>query len=242
MTTIAGSQFTYFYHILLLHLNTPHQVTQRMTTHLLERLLSESILFDHDPSESEIWLSALPRLDPSFDLETKARFTIQQVNLLSFLDDVVRRTIKTPYRYIEDNQLFISDPLYFSPTKPWEMISPLMSCVMEQFKAKILGELIATDAAAVVLGYIKRVVVGLAGKVKDQRWLDGLLGGFDSVVKEAKGKGQARIGLSGLLEEMRRDLRRVFTQSPSSPGGNVNDGEAVPSMIDQQLVLLNCYD
>jgi nucleolar pre-ribosomal-associated protein 1 len=95
----SGSQFTYLYHILQLHLSTRNVVTQAMTTTLLHRLLEQSLLFEHDTIELPIWLDALPRAS---DAVSGPMFVAQQIHLLSFLDECVRRALKTPHKYIEE--------------------------------------------------------------------------------------------------------------------------------------------
>jgi len=118
--------------------------------------------------------------------------------------------MKTPYKYIEENVLIKGSEGYFDVHKPWEMISPIMSCILEQFRAKVLGELISTEAAGVVLGYLKRVISGLMGKMRGGEWLRGVVVSLGEGLQEAKGKGQARLGLRRLLRGMNGDLDKVF--------------------------------
>ena len=208
-SSTAGSQYSYLYHILVLHLSTPHPITQQMTTSLLDRLLLNSIMFEHDHGELEIWLQALPSLAGVEDISQRAFLIAQQIHLLSFLDECVRRCMKTPYRYIEDTLTLVPD--YFEPmTKPYQLVSPLVMVVFEQLRAKVFGELIATEAAGVVLGYLKRVVLGLCGKMKDGQWLVELVTKLESVVKDARGKGQERKGLLGSVQDIQMVLSTVF--------------------------------
>jgi len=166
-------------------------------------------MFEHDHGELGIWLSALPSLSAGADLSQRAFLTVQQVLLLSFLDECVRRCMKTPYRYIEDSLAMI--PEYFTPTtRPFELISPLMMTMVEQLRAKINGQHIATEAAGVVLAYLRRVILGLAGKMKDGKWLEQLVNGLEAVVIDAREKGQERKGLLGSVQEVRSDLQTVF--------------------------------
>lgn len=81
---------------------------------------------------------------------------------------------------------------------------------MEQLRAKISGEHISTEAAGVVLAYFGRVVLGLCGKVRDGEVLKGIVGRLDEMLKEAKEKGQSRLGLAGVLNRMNRDLGEVY--------------------------------
>lgn len=185
-------------------------------------------MFEHDHSELDIWLSALPSLSVGADLSQRAFLTVQQIHLLSFLDECVRRCMKTPYRYIEESLGLL--PEYFIPTvRPFELISPLMMTMVEQLRAKINGQHIATEAAGVVLAYLRRVVLGLAGKMKDGKWLKELVKNVETVVIDARGKGQERKGLLGSIQGIQSDLQVVF-------GGDKVDvsEEATIVMVDEE--------
>ncbi len=190
-----------------------------MTTALLHRLLLSSILFDHDQGELDIWLSALPRLSQDADLASRATLLTQQIYLLSFLDDCFRRAIKTPYRYIDDSMPLVPD--YFSPSKPHEMVCPVIMTVLEQLNAKILGELISTDAAGVVMCWLRRAMLGLSGKMRDGKFLEAVVGRLRETLDAAKEKGQSRTGLRAVLKGIRDELHTVF----GSVEGMEVDGE-----------------
>ncbi|WWD09124.1 hypothetical protein V865_007246 [Kwoniella europaea PYCC6329] len=204
MNKAAGSQYTYLYHILLLYLSTRQSVTQLKTVSLLQHLLIPTLLYEHDPSELSIWLNALPRAS---DSASGPMLLAQQIHLLSFLDDCFRRAIKTPYRYIED--AFAVVPDHFEYSRPTEMISPVLMTIVEQLNAKILGQLISTEAAGVVLVYIRRITLGLVGKQKDLKFLLAIVGKLDELLERAKEAGQARVGLQDVVQGMKDDLALV---------------------------------
>lgn len=191
----AGSQYTYLYHILQLHLSTRNAVTRAMTTTLLERLLHPSLLFEHDPAELSIWLDAMPQIADGYG----AMFTAQQVYLLSFIDECVRRCTKTAHRYIEEGAAV-------TELSPREAASPLLMTMVEQLRAKLLGMHIATEAAAVVANYLRRVLVGLLSKQPDTRFVEAITARLVEGVDEAKAKGQPRHGLSEVLGQITADL------------------------------------
>ncbi|KAK4684154.1 nucleolar pre-ribosomal-associated protein 1, partial [Tremellales sp. Uapishka_1] len=195
----AGSQYTYLYHILQLHLTTLQPITYQTTTTLLNHLLKPSMLFEHDPSELSIWLSSLPRLSPAI---SKPVLMAQQIHLLSFLDDCVRRCIKTPYRYIEEAFSLSSE---YGGT-----ISPLLMTILEQFNAKLQGQLIATDAAGVILCYLERIILGLIGKSDGGEMLEKVVVKLQSIVQDVKAKGQVRLGLEEQVGVIQGDLDVVF--------------------------------
>ncbi|WWC58327.1 uncharacterized protein I303_100867 [Kwoniella dejecticola CBS 10117] len=204
MNKAAGSQYTYLYHILLLNLSTRQAVTQAKTVVLLEHLLVPTLLFEHDPSELTIWLEALPRASDNY---SGPMLLAQQIHLLSFLDDCFRRAIKLPYRYLEDSFAIVPD--YFEYSRPTEMISPVLMAILEQLGAKIMGQLISTEAAGVVLVYMRRIILGLAGKSKDFQFLSAIIARFEEMLDKAKGAGQARIGLLDVIQDMKDDLALI---------------------------------
>jgi hypothetical protein len=201
-----------------------------MTTNLLHKLLRPSILFEHDHGEVEIWLSGLPNLSTLKDPSQRAWLVVQQIHLLSFLDECARRCMKTPYRYIEETLTLL--PNYFDPTvRPYELVSPLFMTVLEQLRAKINGQLIATEAAGVILAYLGRVIVGMAGKFKDGKWLEEVVHRLEVMVKEARERGQERKGLLGSVQRIRRLVTEIF-------GGDLPESteEAAVKMIDEEWV------
>lgn len=185
-------------------------------------------MFEHDHGELNIWLEALPALSSASDISQRAFLVAQQIHLLSFLDECVRRCMKTPYRYLEDVTTLIPD--YFEPTRrPHEMVSPLIMVILEQLRAKIAGQLIATEAVGVVLAYLKRVFLGLSGKVRDGRWLNEVVKRLEVGVREAREKGQERKGLLGSLQEIQAQLGKVF----SGDAAVLSEGPAI-RMVDEE--------
>jgi nucleolar pre-ribosomal-associated protein 1 len=124
--------------------------------------------------------------------------------LLSFLDDCVRRCSKTPYRYLEDAQALLADTA--GRADPSEDVSPLLMTTTEQISAKVLGQHIATEAALVVIHYLRRVLVALMGKQKGGQFVNAIVEKLENVVREAKSKGQARLGLGDAVALIRHDV------------------------------------
>lgn len=215
----SGSQFTYLYHILQLHLSTRNGVTQAMTTTLLHRLLEPSLLFEHDPIELPIWLDALPRASEAV---SGPMFVAQQIHLLSFLDDCVRRALKTPHRYIEEGAAVI-------PTlSPREAASPLLMTIVEQLHAKLLGMHIATEAAAVVLNYLRRVLIGLLGKQVGAEFVRAIIARITTTITEAKASGQPRHGLPEIVSLIENDLDVIF-----EAGAIISVDPETPRLVDE---------
>ncbi|TXT07482.1 hypothetical protein VHUM_03202 [Vanrija humicola] len=208
MNKAAGSQYTYLYHILQLHLSTRNNVTNAMTTTLLHRLLVPSLLFEHDPVELEIWLNALPRIS---DTVSGPMFIAQQIYLLSFLDDCVRRATKAPHKYIEEAAAVVPN------LSGQEVASPLLLTMCEQLHAKLMGLHIATEAAAVVINYLRRVVIGLLGKQGSKDFVAAIIGRIGATVQSAKDAGQPRHGLAEIVGLMSSDLDVIFEAKGIAP-------------------------
>lgn len=104
-------------------------------------------------------------------------------------------------------------PDHFSPSRPHEMVSPVLMAILEQLHAKILGELISTEAAGVVLCWLRRVILGLSGKMKDGKFLEAVYSRLCDILDEAKQKGQNRMGLRYISLEIQAELRKVFQGS-----------------------------
>lgn len=196
----SGSQFTYLYHILQLHLSTRNAVTQAMTTTLLHKLLLPSLLFEHDPLELPIWLDALPYAS---DSASGPMFMAQQIHLLSFLDECVRRTLKTPHRYIEECAAVVPE------LSLRDVSSPLLMTMVEQLHAKLIGMHIATEAAAVVLNYLRRVIIGLLVKQAADSFIRVIIKLIANAVQAARDAGQPRGGLAEIIDLIESDLKII---------------------------------
>jgi nucleolar pre-ribosomal-associated protein 1 len=222
---IAASQYTYFYHILQLHLNTQLPITRSLTSSLLDNMLHPTMLFEHDPSELSVWISAIPKAHSTV---SGPLLTVQQIYLLSFLDDCFKRAQQFPYRYIE--QLTTLVPEYFSWSNSSRVVSCVLMAVLEQFHAKMVGQHLSTDAAVVILGYLRRVLLGLMGKMDDDKFLEAVMLQLDATVAAAKEKGQDRPGVETLIEAMRHDIKAVF----HTTGGAYNEAADFPRLVDEQ--------
>ncbi|KAG8703302.1 hypothetical protein FRC09_004237 [Ceratobasidium sp. 395] len=144
----AGSTYTHMYRLLALYLRTPHPQLRDATAELVVRLLSSSVLFEHDPKEARAWVDVLPGN------------TEEVTGFLEFFDDVLSRCIKTPYRYLElGNQLYARPITSVNVTR---MPSPLFMTVLEQLKNKLMSP----PARRVVALFAARLVRTLIGKLE----------------------------------------------------------------------------
>ena len=209
-------------------------MTFQMGTQLVGRLLNPTLLFEHDPYELDLWLNAMPRnptiLDPML--------LTQQIHLLSFFDDCVKRCEKAPYKYLEDMTNLL--PGYLSWSKREEMPSPLLMTVLEQLHAKIKGQHISTEAAAVILNYLRRLLPEFWSKQKDAQFVDAVVDRVARILAEAKELGQNRRGLDAVLQSIRNDLSLMRGSSKAFNGAAAK--EAPPTLADEQYVILKGLD
>lgn len=152
------------YHLLALYLSTPHPSTRSTVSTLITRLLSSSVLFEHDPSEIAIWLESFDMTIPSTLTATSPILSNENEILLQFFDDSLRRCLKTPYKYIEDSLHFLSNE---TPLAPSEVSSPLLLTILEQLNAKLRVKLLEPQDANVIVRFIERLGFGLVGKQRD---------------------------------------------------------------------------
>ncbi|KAF9918456.1 hypothetical protein BX616_008676 [Lobosporangium transversale] len=79
-----------------LFLTTAHSQIKSLTRRLISKLLGESILFQHDPSEAMIWIDSIPASNYS-----GPELASDQILFLQFFDDCVARCLRTPYKYVD---------------------------------------------------------------------------------------------------------------------------------------------
>ncbi|KAF9365845.1 hypothetical protein BGX34_008056 [Mortierella sp. NVP85] len=87
-----------------LFLTTAHPQIKSLTKRLISKLLGESILFQHDPSEPDLWVEALPISNYG-----RPDLTSDQTAFLHFLDDCVARCLRTPYKYVDQSTAILSN-------------------------------------------------------------------------------------------------------------------------------------
>lgn len=195
------------------------------STALLQTLLINTPLYDHDPSELDIFLSSLPRLPA----ESGAAGVIQQVHFLSFIDDCVRRCTKLPYRYIDEVISLIPD--YFLLGDEASLPSPLLMTILEQWVAKVGGQHISSEAAGVVARVIRRLILGTLGKMRDCIWVEAYIGKMDGVLSKLRAEGNVKEGLEGVVRDIKGDLARIKGEKKSNEAG-VREG-ALAELLDE---------
>jgi nucleolar pre-ribosomal-associated protein 1 len=133
---------------------------------LVQHVLSESILFEHDPEEIYFWLSSLPIGVRPLGAETPDGTPLlnEQAAVVNFLDDCIHLCLRVPYGYIEELHAASSDSTAASTYQHEEIFfSPLLATVMEQIPSKFATSLIPSDMLAII-SFTRRLLVQLAGK------------------------------------------------------------------------------
>lgn len=115
---------------------------------VIQKHLSTSLLFPHDPDEVQIWLSILPLTKRASDAHAADGTSLPDEGeiMVNLLDECIQRCLKTPYRYLEEldvlreaaegQQQGIGDDAQ-------GVCGPLLMTLLEQLSAKINGQHLA---------------------------------------------------------------------------------------------------
>ena len=161
-------------------------------------------MFDHDPAELILWLEMLPRTR-RMDIKPSPTTVLERLQLLSFLDDCVRRCIKTPYRYLEDVTAFMNEEARSAP-EAREAPSPLLFTVFEQLQAKLAGHHIAASAGQVILDYASLLILAFSRKVSNLQVALALSRRLESCVIQAETKRESA------LESLRQTCAELLSR------------------------------
>ncbi|KAF7365247.1 hypothetical protein MVEN_00396500 [Mycena venus] len=137
---------------------------QKTLNGLIVHLLSQSIVFQSNPEEPSLWLSALPaaRRPSGSGHEMPEGLTLEDeaATVVGFLDDCIQRCLKTPYRYLEDMQA--EHGAGIQKSSPDELPSPLVMAVLEQLGARMASKP-ASPSNVFALGmFLRRLVLRLS--------------------------------------------------------------------------------
>ena len=136
---------------------------------LLRRLLSESILFEHDPEEVYFWLSSLPigARSKGAGASDKTPLLDEQTAVISFLDDCIQLGLKMPYGYIEEVAALSrgsSSTANNDHQDTGNALSPLLATIMEQVFARVSANLLCPLDVVAIVSFVRKLLVRLSGK------------------------------------------------------------------------------
>lgn len=166
----AGSSSNTSVHILLSEYVTSDATTIKSgVAAIIQKYLSTSLLFQHDPDEVRVWLSVLPLTKRAPDAHASDGTPLPDEGevMIGLLDECIQRCLKTPYRYLEE-----LDSLRETAGEQGRNIdndaqgahSPLLATLLEQLTAKMNGQHLAPGEALAVATYVRKLVLTLATK------------------------------------------------------------------------------
>ncbi|KAL4075510.1 ribosome 60S biogenesis N-terminal-domain-containing protein [Scleroderma citrinum] len=176
---IASSSRTYFQVLMKTFCNTGVPALHTTLRTLLRHVLTESVLFQEDPDEVDLWLASLPsgyvRRGPTTEAPDGAPLTDEVDSVVIFLDDCTQRCLKTPYRYMEakadlfqpdDNDKQSANAISVE-TRVEVFSSPLLMTVLEQLLAKVNVRLMSPSDTLSAFTFVRQLIVKLASKQAD---------------------------------------------------------------------------
>ncbi|KAH7884073.1 ribosome 60S biogenesis N-terminal-domain-containing protein [Phlebopus sp. FC_14] len=171
---VASSSHTYLYVLLRTFCNTRVRALRTTLHALLRHIFTESVLFQEDPDEVDLWLAALPSGEayrgPETETPDSTPLTDEVDGVVTFLDDCLQRCLKTPYRYMEAMSDLLQSHSELSDTSTHVHVhtetfaSPLLMTILEQITAKASGKLISPSDTLAVFVFVRRLLAKLASK------------------------------------------------------------------------------
>lgn len=246
LTLVIGSSFPSNVHILLdLFVRTKHGAVRDAVTSLLSGALRDSLLFQHDPEELELWLDALPRTVRSPDAKCPDGTPLvdDREGVIKFLDDCMQRCGKTPYRYLEELDAFFEsaavvckgDNADETPLAPMgsRVASPLMMTVLEQISAKVNNNTLVPSDALALMRYIRYITVSLLGNQYGLAFCRGIAKRLSEIV----GRGGTWSTSSNITTAMHREIAILVNciNQCTSAGSVMLEGDTEFSPSDQVL-------
>ncbi|KAK0490295.1 ribosome 60S biogenesis N-terminal-domain-containing protein [Armillaria novae-zelandiae] len=185
-TSKPSSSKSSYLHILLQALTSSKVPAIHSTLeHLLVHLLSNSIMFQHNPDEVHLWLISLPagrRPSSGGESPDGAKLTDEPESVLAFLDDCIQRCVKTPYRYIEEIQAL-------EPTgdqRESQLPSPLLITLSEQLSAKITAKLLSASDVLALATFVRSLVFQLHSSLSQGNALLSFTDKIDGILESQK--------------------------------------------------------
>ena len=154
---------------------------------LLQNILSQSILFQEDTQEPDLWLKALPSQHGILSNDDNI-FHGEVDGLITFLDDCVHRCLKTPYRYVEALHALGSqtNARADAPERLDMYPSPLIMTVVEQLDAKVNNKSLPASHLLGIVAFTRKVLVNLSCKTLDLHLLREYARKFDKILVEER--------------------------------------------------------
>jgi len=189
---VAFSSNSYLYILLKAYTTAELPATRIGITSLLKKILFDGILFQEDADEVSVWLDSLPttRRAPGAEAPDGAALTDEGESVVTFLDDCIRRCVKTPYRYLEHRDMLAQSATSQRVTRSSETstdhqgvhCSPLLITVLDQLGIKLAGKLLTPSDTLAVTSFIRKLVFKLSSKERNQDFLNIFTDRIDALV------------------------------------------------------------
>ncbi|KAF8308276.1 hypothetical protein DL93DRAFT_2119068 [Clavulina sp. PMI_390] len=219
----ASSPHSQLHSVMMLSIDKRGTALGSAATSLVAKLLSRSVLFEHDEHEPLIWLDALPtrRRSTSVKAPDGTALTDEPSGVIAFLDECILRCIKTPYSYVEKVLDICYGPQASSSPastlrSPSFAPGPLLAASLEQIAAKTNKSLLRPSDALAIISYIRRVLVTVLGKQPEASANLRLLRAFHGIVDHVRFSQHASMEL-GVRREVRLIERTINAFSSSTP-------------------------
>lgn len=172
--------------------------------------MSNSILFQEDPEEVDLWLSCLPESKRGPDSESPdgVKLTDEGDSVIVFLDDCIQRCLKTPYRYLEDRDAWmetLSDASDGNTRYPEETLcSPLLITVVEQLGVKLAGQFLGPSDTLAITSFMRKLLLRLSSKLQNVAFLTLVTDKLDQVLHR-----DLYPKLPNITTAIRREIQRL---------------------------------
>ncbi|KAI0092903.1 ribosome 60S biogenesis N-terminal-domain-containing protein [Irpex rosettiformis] len=225
--------------LLALYTGTNTRPIKLAVTELLKRSLSQTLLFQHDADEVDLWLRSIPRgkREPGAKAPDGTPLGDEVAAITLFLEDCVQRCVKTPYRYLQDLQDFWSQHTAENQLTDAQdsvsLPSPLLMTILEQLDAKFTRDLLSPSDCLATVTYIRKLVLRLASKVLDLQPLHALAKRLEALVDKP--------GPSSVMTAIGREAQYLSVGLKQLERPTLDSGEHNP-MVDALLEEIRTED
>lgn len=168
--------------MLRLHVTSPHQSITIECADLIQKLLSTSVLFEHDPSEIPIWLQFIPRLTRKTDAKGPDGFPLvnEMEMVIDAVDQCILRCLKSPYTYVEEALGAFSDSVdTYSPSLAPSPLLMTLSAFFEDLMMRRIS--LPAYGTLSIATYLRKLIIQLSLKQPDTSYTHKMLSKFEAI-------------------------------------------------------------
>jgi len=214
--TVGETNQTHLYHLLHLYVLPLPTVLSKHCADLIQSVLSQSVLFEHDPLELPLWLEALPRRIRAPDAKgpNDEELVNERETMIAVLDKCMRYCVKSPWKYMERAVDLYMEASTDSATdgegpegyNPSSSASPLLMTMLEFFEGVLRGEpALPPSAALSIATYLRRLLLGISLKQSNSHYA---LRAVSILQHMVAGNNTAATGESKYSMKMMKGIRR----------------------------------